>query len=63
MTADIESASSKPQKVPWLLEYRSSDWFILTTVCCAIFTVSLSNDLLYFCLYLTWLRMLSSMVL
>ncbi|KAM0172504.1 hypothetical protein ACHAPF_007383 [Botrytis cinerea] len=39
MTADIESASSKPQKVPWLLEYRSSDWFILTTVCCAIFTV------------------------
>ncbi|TGO09431.1 hypothetical protein BTUL_0166g00290 [Botrytis tulipae] len=38
MTADIESASSKPQKVPWLLEYRSSDWFILTTVCCAIFT-------------------------
>ncbi|TEY82600.1 hypothetical protein BOTCAL_0028g00210 [Botryotinia calthae] len=38
MTADIESASSKPQKGPWLLEYRSSDWFILTTVCCAIFT-------------------------
>ncbi|KAA8571689.1 hypothetical protein MFRU_016g01550 [Monilinia fructicola] len=38
MTADIESASSKPQKIPWLLEYRSSDWFILTTVCCAIFT-------------------------
>ncbi|KAJ8059907.1 hypothetical protein OCU04_011530 [Sclerotinia nivalis] len=38
MTADIERASSKSQKLPWLLEYRSSDWFILTTVCCAIFT-------------------------
>ncbi|QSZ31686.1 hypothetical protein DSL72_001253 [Monilinia vaccinii-corymbosi] len=38
MTADIESASPKFQKIPWLLEYRSSDWFILTTVCCAIFT-------------------------
>ncbi|KAI9642954.1 hypothetical protein NHQ30_008688 [Ciborinia camelliae] len=38
MTVDIESGSAKFQKTPWLLKYRSSDWFILTTVCCAIFT-------------------------
>ncbi|CAD6450801.1 0393c4d8-d7af-4f58-aa68-537893771d0a [Sclerotinia trifoliorum] len=38
MAGDIERASPKFQKLPWLLEYRSSDWFILTTVCCAIFT-------------------------
>lgn len=61
MTADIESASSKPQKIPWLLEYRSSDWFILTTVCCAIFTVS--SPMNFSAIYLTCFRTLSFMVL
>ncbi|KAG9230850.1 major facilitator superfamily domain-containing protein [Amylocarpus encephaloides] len=38
MSVDIERASSASPTKPWLLEYRSSDRFILATVCVAIFT-------------------------
>ena len=39
MTSDTERAEHKAPRKPWLLEFRSSDGFILATVCVAIFTV------------------------
>ncbi|KAG0648064.1 putative MFS-type transporter [Hyphodiscus hymeniophilus] len=38
MTRDIERAHSNAPGLPWMLEFRSSDGFILATVCVAIFT-------------------------
>ncbi|KAL8785682.1 MAG: hypothetical protein Q9213_003241 [Squamulea squamosa] len=39
MTHDLEQANTHPSKrSPWLLEFRSSNGFILATVCVAIFT-------------------------
>jgi len=40
MEDDIEGTGKWILKKPWMLEYRSSNGFILATVCVAIFTVS-----------------------
>ena len=39
MAHDAERADKEAPRKPWLLEYRSSNGFILATVCVAIFTV------------------------
>lgn len=39
MTNDVEAAGHDTPRKPWLLEFRSSNGFILATVCVAIFTV------------------------
>ncbi|KAI4201647.1 MAG: hypothetical protein LQ350_003126 [Teloschistes chrysophthalmus] len=39
MTSDPERAVGAKKKIPWLLEFRSSNGFILATVCLAIGTV------------------------
>ncbi|SLM38729.1 mfs general substrate transporter [Lasallia pustulata] len=38
MTNDVEAAGHDPLRKPWLLDFRSSNGFILATVCVAIFT-------------------------
>ena len=39
MGPDTERAERGPPRKPWLLKFRSSNGFILATVCVAIFTV------------------------
>ena len=39
MMTDTERVEQKAPRKPWLLEFRSSNGFILATVCVAIFTV------------------------
>ena len=39
MVQDTERADKEAPREPWLLEFRSSNGFILATVCVAIFTV------------------------
>ncbi|KAI4086066.1 MAG: hypothetical protein LQ344_007881 [Seirophora lacunosa] len=39
MPRDPERAAPSSEKAPWLLDFRSSNGFILATVCVAIFTV------------------------
>ena len=39
MAHDPERAEEGPSKTPYLLDFRSSNGFILATVCVAIFTV------------------------
>ena len=39
MGPDTERAEQGSRRKPWLLHYRSSNGFILATVCVAIFTV------------------------
>ena len=39
MLSDAERADNGPVRKPWLLHFRSSNGFILATVCVAIFTV------------------------
>ena len=39
MMNDTERAEQKAPRKPWLLQFRSSNGFILATVCVAIFTV------------------------
>ena len=46
MAGDVERADKEVLRKPWLLEYRSSNGFILATVCVAIFTVNTKSFLL-----------------
>ena len=43
MGPDTERAEQGSPRKPWLLEFRSSNGFILATVCVAIFTVRTCN--------------------
>ncbi|KAK3172881.1 hypothetical protein OEA41_006206 [Lepraria neglecta] len=44
MAHDAERADKEAPRKPWLLEYRSSNGFILATVCVAIFTVRVHHN-------------------
>ena len=46
MVQDTERADKEAIRKPWLLEFRSSNGFILATVCVAIFTVRYLESLL-----------------
>ena len=48
MGPDTERAEQGSPRKPWLLEFRSSNGFILATVCVAIFTVRTCNMKLSF---------------